>query len=172
MILLSDRRRYIVLSLLWTGVVIAADQGSKRWAIEAVNQLGFFDVTPFLRVVLTLNPGISFGFLADSGLGAMPLIGFAVLIIVYLLWLWWQTHLVLDGLLLMTVIGGAIGNIIDRVRFGAVVDFIDLHYQYYYHWPAFNVADSAVVVGILLFVWRQWRAEHGTKSSTGGHDVS
>jgi signal peptidase II len=105
-------------------------------------------VLPFLDLVLVWNRGVSFGlFNRESELAPWVLIGLALAIVVGLLvWvgrLRGRWPIVAVGL----VIGGAIGNSIDRLRHGAVVDFIDLHVAAY-HWPAFNVADSAIVIGV------------------------
>jgi signal peptidase II len=109
-------------------------------------------VTPFFNLVLVWNRGVSFGLL-DSGAAMAPWILSAVALAVVvglLVWLrraesWWTM------LGLGLVIGGAIGNVIDRVRFGAVVDFLDFHVAGY-HWPAFNVADAAICVGAVVLL--------------------
>jgi len=84
--------------------------------------------------------------------GPLVLAALALIVSVVLTaWLWQARRLSL-GLALGLVIGGAIGNVIDRLRFGAVVDFLDLH-AFGYHWPAFNVADSAITVGVFLMLF-------------------
>ena len=135
---------------LVTGV---ADQLSKTWALDN----WFFppramEVTPFLNMVAVWNSGVSFGLLADHS-EMMPyiLVVFASAVSLSMaIWLTRaQTRLLATGLGL--VIGGAVGNIIDRIRFHAVVDFIDVHVAGY-HWPAFNLADSAITVGVTFLL--------------------
>lgn len=109
---------------------------------------------PFLNFVMVWNQGISFG-LFDTNDPRMPIlfIGISLLIsIPMLIWLTVSRRIPLSiGLSL--IIGGAFGNVIDRVRFGAVADFIDLHMNNRYHWPAFNLADSCIVIGALLLIY-------------------
>lgn len=143
-------------SILGFGIAAAvavADQASKAWALET----WFFpprviEVTSFFNWVAVWNSGVSFGFLAGHS-EMMPYIlaGFAAAVALGLaIWLTRaRTLLLTNGLGL--VIGGAVGNIIDRVRFHAVVDFIDIHVAGY-HWPAFNLADSAITIGVCLLL--------------------
>jgi signal peptidase II len=110
-------------------------------------------VTGFFNLVLVWNRGVSFGmFNADSTWGPTILAGVAVVISVCLvIWLRRVTS-PLVATAIGLVLGGAIGNVIDRARFGAVVDFLDFH-AFGYHWPAFNVADSAITVGVALLLY-------------------
>jgi signal peptidase II len=134
--------------------VIAVDQASKAWILDIMNPPTVIPLLFFLDIVLTWNKGVGFGFLqAHSLLGISGLITMALAISIALsVWLWRTT----DKLLLISlsmIIGGALGNIIDRLRFGAVVDFIYVHlYIGGYHFPAFNVADSAITVGVCLLL--------------------
>lgn len=134
-------------------VIGVADQLSKTWALNN----WFFppramEVTPFLNMVAVWNSGVSFGLLADSS-EMMPYILAVFASAVALGMAIWltraRTRLLATGLGL--VIGGAGGNIIDRLRFHAVVDFIDVHIAGY-HWPAFNLADSAITVGVAFLL--------------------
>ena len=133
--------------------IAVADQATKIWALDGL----FFpprsiQVTSFLNLVAVWNSGVSFGFLAGHS-EVMPYIlaGFAAAVCVGMgIWLSRaRTGLLATGLGL--VIGGAVGNVIDRLRFQAVIDFIDLHVAGY-HWPAFNLADSAITVGVGLLL--------------------
>jgi signal peptidase II len=135
--------------------IIIFDQASKVWILDLMNPPTVMPVLPFLDIILTWNKGVGFGLLKANTLwGTFGLIFLALTISTVLgVWLWRTT----DKLLLISlslIIGGAIGNIIDRLRFGAVVDFIYVHvYIWGYHFPAFNVADSAITVGVgLLFI--------------------
>ncbi|MFN4312589.1 MAG: signal peptidase II [Ferrovibrio sp.] len=134
-------------------LILIADQVSKYFLLDLMQQnpQGIV-ITPFFNLVLVWNTGVSFGlFQEDSTTRSWTLIGLAVAVLVWLLvWLWRaQGRLVAAALGL--IIGGAIGNIIDRYRFGAVFDFLDFH-VFGWHWPAFNVADSAIVVGVCLLL--------------------
>lgn len=128
--------------------VLIADQLSK-WAILDLFAQGphVIEVTSFFNIVLAWNRGISFGMFGASGeTGRWVLIGLAVVISTFLAIWMVKADTRFTALGLALIIGGAIGNVIDRVRLGAVVDFLDF-YAWGYHWPAFNVADSAIVVG-------------------------
>ena len=132
------------------GLVVVLDQLTK-WAI-----LSWLDraiaLTPFFNLVVVWNRGVSFGMFDSAGaLGPWVLSGLAGAVVVLLLvWLRRADHpLTAAGLGL--IIGGAVGNVIDRVRFGAVIDFLDFH-ALGWHWPAFNVADSAICVGAALLL--------------------
>jgi signal peptidase II len=141
------------LGWLCAALVLAADLVTKWWILAvAMNPPRIVEVAPFFNLVLVKNRGVSFGMLGSAP-GWMPwvLTAFAVTIAIALaVWLCRADGRLL-GCALGAVIGGAIGNAIDRVRFGAVVDFLDFH-AFGWHWPAFNVADSAVVVGVGLLV--------------------
>jgi signal peptidase II len=105
-------------------------------------------VTWFLNLVLTCNRGMSFG-LFNNGPGVNALLFSlvaAVIVAVLVFWLW-RVDSPFLAVAIGLVIGGAVGNVIDRIRFGAVVDFLDF-YIGSWHWPAFNVADSAICVGV------------------------
>ena len=133
-------------------LVLALDLLTKRWALGALSDQGFVEVTGFFNLVLVWNRGVSFGmFQAGSEAGRWLLVLMALIVsIVLVIWLRRERR-VLPRLAIWLILAGALGNVIDRVRFGAVVDFLDFH-AFGYHWPAFNVADSAIVVGAVLLV--------------------
>jgi signal peptidase II len=141
------------LGFLLALAVVAVDQASKWWVVEALMRPPrTIAVTPFFNLVLGWNRGVSFGLLdGDSPLPPWVLVAVALAIGAGLaVWLarverpWLAAAL---GLIL----GGAVGNVIDRLRFGAVADFLDFH-AFGYHWPAFNAADAAITVGALLVI--------------------
>lgn len=152
---MPDVKRWYALA----GLVVVLDQLSK-WAV--LQNLGFGEtiyVAPFWNWVLTYNPGAAFSFLADQPgwqrwLFTLLALGVSGWIAVMLRQ---QAQHRLLSLALTLVMGGALGNVIDRVRFGAVVDFIQWHLAGYY-WPAFNVADSAITLGAVLLVVEQLTA--------------
>lgn len=148
------RRKYLFLSLL-AGAVIALDQATKALVLAHLPFgmsrpviPGLFDLTH------VLNPGGAFGFLSgmSPGLRGALFTSVAALAAGLIVAVYRQTpadrRLTRTGLAL--VFGGAVGNLVDRLRFGAVVDFLDF-YVGELHWPAFNVADSAISVGVCLF---------------------
>lgn len=133
--------------------VIIVDKISKWWILGFVMQPPqIIPLTPFFNLVLVWNPGISFGFLDSGGWLSdwfLPLAAVAISAVLAV-WLYRVRHLraaVGIGL----IIGGAMGNLIDRLQYGAVVDFLDL-YAWDTHWPAFNLADSAITVGAAVLI--------------------
>ena len=110
------------------------------------------NVTSFFNIVLIYNRGMSFGlFNSGGGLNALLLSAAAGAIVAVLAYWLSRVEKPLLAIAIGLIIGGAVGNVIDRIRFGAVVDFLDFHVGSW-HWPAFNVADSAIVVGALLLL--------------------
>jgi len=135
------------------GLIIILDQISK-WVVLSHVQLGeVIYVAPFWNWVLTFNPGAAFSFLADQP--GWQRWFFTVLALAVSVWIALEIRKhpgqKLLSLALALVMGGALGNVIDRVRFGAVVDFIQWHAAGYF-WPAFNVADSAITGGAVLLI--------------------
>ncbi|MEQ9643450.1 MAG: signal peptidase II [Alphaproteobacteria bacterium] len=132
--------------------VLALDRVSKLWLIDMVREAGgFIEVTGFFNLVMVWNRGISFGLLPSEGAGRWLLIAVTSAIVLALVV--WMVRAKERWLVLALglIIGGAAGNIIDRAWYGAVADFFDVH-GFGYHWPAFNVADSAIVVGVAFLM--------------------
>lgn len=148
--------RQLRLGLIVAVVAFVLDQLSKLWIVDlmhlADNRAGI-EILPFFKLVMVWNYGISFGMFADAGdTRRWGLIAVALAITVLMtVWLWKSRH-GLMSLALGLVIGGALGNVIDRLRWGAVADFFYLHYEDWY-WPAFNIADSAIFIGVVLLCW-------------------
>ena len=117
------------------------------------------EITSFLSLVHFQNTGAAFSFLSDQGgWQRYFLIAISLLAILYIPWLinqYKKNILIVIGLLL--ILGGAIGNLYDRINYGYVIDFIYLHFAEFY-WPAFNVADSAISVGVLLFLYGSFKS--------------
>ena len=140
--------------LALSALLVAADQITKYVAVQqlALNQI--VAVTPFFNLVLVYNAGAAFSFLSDAaGWQRGFFIGIALVAsawIVYLLRRY--PHQRRFALALSLVLAGAVGNVVDRMLHGAVIDFLDFH-AYGYHWPAFNVADSAISCGAALLIW-------------------
>jgi len=153
--------------LLLTVLLIVADQWSKGW-IEINVLLGEFTPVFFwLDITRLHNPGAAFSFLAGAGGWQRHFLSVLAVVVIVLLLIWLRTlHARRDGILaaaLALVIAGAIGNVIDRIEHGYVVDFIHVHWQQAY-FPAFNIADSAITVGAVLLLWdafADWRRSRG-----------
>ena len=135
--------------------ILILDQASKWWVLEVFDLPAKVSVPvlPMLNLTMVWNRGITFGLLSsDSTLAATLLAALALGVVVALgLWLRRAERLPV-ALALGAVSGGAVGNVIDRLRFGAVFDFIDF-YVGDWHWPAFNLADSAIFVGVVLLLF-------------------
>lgn len=144
--------------LLISGVVVVLDQLTKYAAVAALAGKAPVEVTPFFNLVLVYNRGAAFSFLAGMGGWQREFfIGIALAASVWIVYLLRRyPQQVLFCLALSLVLGGAIGNVIDRVNIGAVTDFLDFH-AWGWHWPAFNVADSAITCGAALLIWDGFR---------------
>ena len=134
-------------------ILIFLDQVTKWWIINYIMQpIKTLPITPFFNIVLTWNSGISFGIFSNQGSFSVIILSTLATLIVFFLAVWLmkaENKKLIIGLI--CIIGGAIGNIIDRVYHGAVIDFLDFHIKSY-HWPAFNVADSCIFIGATLII--------------------
>ncbi len=145
---------YLLLAL---GVLIA-DQITKWWAQMSLPMAQAIKVTDFLNWFLIYNPGAAFSFLSQADgwqRWFFTVIGIVAAIVI----IWLLQKNLQDRpfcLALSLILGGAIGNVLDRLLYGAVVDFIDVHYDGW-HWPAFNIADSAISIGATLIVIHEIR---------------
>lgn len=149
--------------LILAAILIVLDQLSKWWIVERVMRpegvvdTPFYspvriDVLPFFDLVMAWNRGVSFGIFNNDGRwNALLLSVLSVAVSVGLVIWMRKAETPLVRLALGGIIGGALGNVIDRMRWGAVADFLDVHVMGY-HWPAFNLADSAITVGAVLLV--------------------
>lgn len=150
--------------LLPSVVVIVLDQLTKHWIVQALSFAESRPVTAFFNLALAHNTGAAFSFLAEAG-GWQRLFFIAVAVIASLVMLYLlrkHGRETLFSLALCLVLGGALGNLIDRIRWGYVVDFLDFYYGSY-HWPAFNVADMAITGGVILLVWDSFRKTEAHK---------
>jgi len=146
---MSRAWRWFVLA----AAVVLADQVTKSMVTSRFVEGERLEINAFFNMVLVYNKGAAFSFLANAPGWQTPLlIGFALVaiaIVVTLLVRSPERRMLSCGLAL--ILGGALGNVIDRLRFGKVVDFLDFHAAGW-HWPAFNVADSAITVGAVLLI--------------------
>jgi signal peptidase II len=140
------------LGLLIAAIALALDQATKLYFYDLLVADGrrAIEVLPFFNLVTVWNYGISFGMFNSGSAGASIIFVILALAIVAALLFWLRSvTALLVAVALGLVIGGAIGNVVDRLRFGAVFDFLDFHVAGW-HWPAFNLADSAITVGVVL----------------------
>lgn len=150
--------------LLRSGLIVAiitliADQASKLWLLHVfeIGRRGMVRVTPFFDLVLAWNTGISYGWLQDMGTTGQTLLmaGKALAIVLLAVWMT-RAHTRLAAIGLGLIIGGAIGNAIDRIAYGAVVDFALFHAEIAgktYSWYVFNLADAAIVAGVAALLY-------------------
>ncbi len=147
---------------------LAVDQGTKWLILNVVMQPPrIIPLAPFLNLVLGLNTGVSFGMLSGT-LGEQPM---AIVLltggIVAVLLVWaWRADNALERHGLSLVVGGALGNIVDRWRQGGVTDFLDFHWAGW-HWPAFNMADVAIVLGVSIMLLASWRSPEAQPQAGG-----
>jgi signal peptidase II len=168
----------LAIGLAVAALVALADQASKLWVLryfgeaECVNHLR--PVSSFFDFVLTCNRGVSFGFFNHPG---QPELGFwifsvlATLIVIGLLVWLYRVRSAFLAVAIGLVIGGAVGNVIDRLRLGAVVDFLYFHAGAWY-WPAFNLADSAICLGVGAIVLDGLLLRRAAPQAKGKEDLS
>ena len=143
--------------LALSAAVVILDQASKAWLMSALTLGQSVTVTRFFDLVFVFNRGAAFSFLSSaSGWQRWFFVALALVISAGVLTLMkHHAHERLQPLALALVLGGALGNVIDRLSHGAVVDFLYFHIERHY-WPAFNVADSAISIGVVLLLWQQF----------------
>lgn len=137
--------------------VIILDQLTKGLVAHNLSHWHAVSLFPGLNLVYANNTGVSFSFLSgDSETMPWILSGVALIICVFIVRWMQQESVKAIKVGLALILGGAIGNVIDRVRLGSVIDFIDV-YVGSYHWPAFNVADSAICIGVVLILFYSFK---------------
>jgi len=150
---------------LWvSALVIALDQASKVWITGHFVYGEILVILGVFNLVLAHNTGAAFSFLSDAG--GMQRWLFSIIAIVASAWIVWLLRRhgtqTLFALALSMILGGALGNLIDRVAYGYVVDFLQFHWEDHY-FPAFNLADSAITCGAFLLIFDSFRGKsHGT----------
>jgi signal peptidase II len=150
--------------------VAVLDQATKLWLLFAfdLGSRGVVAVTPFLDLVLTWNTGISYGlFRQDAPLGQWVLLALTGLAVVLLLIWLSRASSRLTAVALGLIIGGAIGNAIDRMAYGAVADFVLFHIttsSFSFKWYVFNVADAAIVAGVIGLLYETFRTSGAAKA--------
>lgn len=168
--------RWSLLTLV-TAVVLVLDQATKFY-VDAHFEL--YESVPVIKgwfhLTYIRNQGAAFGILSNSALRVPFFIAVACIALAVILW--YLRSLRADQRLaafsLGLIFSGALGNLIDRVRLGEVIDFLDVFWRHH-HWPAFNVADSAICVGVTLLIWEMWLEERRLKQErarTNGENLS
>ncbi len=146
--------RRVMIGLYVMAAVCLIDQLTKWLVIEALSDVHrTIQATPFLNIVLVWNKGVTFGMLNHGAGSYWPYILTAIAVVIVIMLGRWlrQTSSTVVAMGLGCIMGGAVGNVIDRIRYGQVVDFLDFYYGNY-HWYAFNVADAAIVTGVTLLL--------------------
>src|SRR5574344_2077114 len=152
---------YIGILLIFFSVL--ADQFSKYWIDTQLVLDKPIEIFELLNITKVWNTGVSFSMFNNYGnAGTIFLSLFALVVVAFLLHWMWNEQNKLKIAALGLIVGGALGNVADRVRFGAVMDFIDFHYADL-HWPAFNLADSFICVGACLLIFMELFANHNKK---------
>ena len=145
-------------------VVLVLDQVSKIWITTSMFLYESIKVIPFFQLTYVQNEGAAFSFLNDAG-GWQRWFFVGLSLVASILIVIWLSKLPksekLQSLGLAMVLGGAIGNLVDRLRFGYVIDFLDVYYQTW-HWPVFNVADSAITVGVFMLLLDSFKNKEGS----------
>jgi signal peptidase II len=159
-------RRGLLVALL----VALADQALKLWILFGIDlgDRGRISVTPFLDLVLVWNTGISYGWFQQTGPAGQWALLAVKAVAVALLWIWLaRAQSRLSAIALGLIIGGAIGNAIDRIAYGAVVDFVLLHVtttSWTFDWYVFNLADAAIVAGVVGLLYGSFFGEDAAKA--------
>ena len=144
-----------MLKWLWLSVIaVALDQATKLLLVASMKLYESITLVPGFNLVHVRNTGAAFSFLSEAGGWQRWFFAGLAIIISIVLTVWLarlQRNEVLLAVALSLVLGGAVGNLIDRVAYGYVIDFLDFYYNSW-HWPAFNVADSAITLGVALLL--------------------
>lgn len=156
----------IILSLLITISIVFIDRVTKLFFTDLL-QLG--ESIPVIRNVLHMtmvhNTGIAFGFFKDQGIVFIVIPIIAIILLIFNIYYYRQNDEVLSRTYIMgfsLILAGAIGNLVDRIMYGYVIDFIDIRF-----WPVFNVADSAITVGALIIAWKCFQLSHKQEEQRG-----
>ena len=150
---------------LTSGITLLLDQWSKTYIANHFELSQFKRIiTNFFHLTYVRNPGAAFGIFADNAIRVPFFITISSIATLAILWYVWKitSEKPWQLLALGLIFSGALGNLIDRIRFGEVIDFIDVHW-YNHHWPAFNVADSAICVGVAIMLICSWHEERQKK---------
>ncbi|MGZ4993216.1 MAG: signal peptidase II [Methylobacter sp.] len=152
-----------MLKWLWLSLLaVILDQGSKLTIAGTMQLYESIPVMPFFKLTYVHNTGAAFSFLSDAGGWQRWFFAGLALVISAVIAVWLgrlKKHETLLAVALALVLGGAVGNLIDRLAYGYVIDFLDVYYQSW-HWPAFNIADSAITLGVMLMLAESFGLGH------------
>jgi signal peptidase II len=152
-------------------VIVVLDQATKAWMLYGLRlENGPVKILPFFSFTLVHNTGMSFGLLGGSAFGRWFLTLFQLSAGIGLGFLTLKQVQRLPAFALCLIAGGAVGNVIDRIRFGFVVDFLDFSGTHIFPW-VFNVADSAICIGVALLAWYFLKSEESAKAPAAGPDA-
>ena len=148
-------RDFMMLKWLWLSLLaVILDQGSKLAIAGTMQLYQSIQIVPFFKLTYVHNAGAAFSFLSEAGGWQRWFFAGLALLISLVIAVWLarlnknETFL---AVALALILGGAIGNLIDRLAYGYVIDFLDIYYESW-HWPAFNIADSAITLGVILML--------------------
>ncbi|MDR1499193.1 MAG: signal peptidase II [Rickettsiales bacterium] len=178
---LFRKKKIFVYGLLLAILVVIFDQMTKHMALHSIEATilktngihSHIRKTSFLNIVLVWNSGISFGIFNDGNIIISHILLLIVIgISIFIFYNLWKSESLFSVICFSLMLGGAIGNIIDRSIYGAVIDFIDLHIKNL-HWPAFNMADASICVGVFLYFMMDFVVVTGrTEQNTFGEKSS
>jgi len=152
-----DSIKRATLCLLVISLVIASDQLSKLWIRTHLALGESFPITDRLSLIHIRNTGSAFGLLANQTF-LIIVISIAALVFILLFLRYLSPATTLSIISISLIMGGAVGNLIDRLRFGSVTDFIYFRLWGNFHWPAFNIADASIVVGVFVLIYAFYRS--------------
>lgn len=157
-------RNVMQLKWLWLSLLaLVLDQSSKLIVDSSMQLYQSIPILPFFKITYLHNTGAAFSFLSEAGGWQRWFFAGLALVISIIITVWLsrlQKHETLLAIALSLILGGAVGNLIDRLVYGYVIDFLDVYYGTW-HWPAFNIADSAICIGAALIIWGELRKSFG-----------
>jgi len=160
---MPDQKTLSIKSWAWISIlIIILDQASKLLADHFLQYHQPVDIMPMFNLTLMYNKGAAFSFLANAGGWQRWFFLVLTSVVSIFIFMWLKKlkpHQVLQYTALALILGGAIGNLIDRAIYGHVIDFLDVYYQQH-HWPAFNIADSAISIGAILLIYDTLKNPH------------
>ncbi len=156
-------RDFVMLKWLWLSLLaVILDQGSKLAIAGSMQLYQSIPIMPFFKLTYVHNTGAAFSFLSEAGGWQRWFFAGLALVISAVIAVWLtrlKKHETLLAVALALVLGGAVGNLIDRLAYGYVIDFLDVYYESW-HWPAFNIADSAITLGVVLMLVESFGSGH------------
>jgi signal peptidase II len=161
-------RDFFMLKWLWLSLLaIILDQASKLAIAGSMRLYESIDIMPFFKLTYVHNTGAAFSFLSEAGGWQRWFFAGLALVISVAIAVWLtrlKKHETLLAVALALILGGAVGNLIDRLAYGYVIDFLDVYYGTW-HWPAFNIADSAITLGVMLMLAESFGMGHPKESA-------